>query len=161
MRILPSIAVAACLVLPMAASAATVSVTFVKAEELTDTWDNARTPRATHREIEEHLKKMGERYLAPNDTLTIEILGLDLAGRRSAGGHTEPNTRIISGRSDWPRARFRYSIQKAGAAPSTPVEESISDMEYLRPFGPGYSTAMALPYEKRMFEEWFRGRFAR
>jgi len=162
MRILPSIGFAACLVVPLAAMSATVNVTFVNAEGFTDTWDTSRTPKATHREIEEHLKKMGERYLAPNDTLTIEILDLDLAGRRSFGGRTSSDVRIVDGRSDWPRARFRYCVRKEGGAPSTPEEEFISDQDYLmRPFGPGYSSAMALPYEKRMFEEWFRRRFAR
>ena len=137
-------------------AAAAVTVTFAEPDRFTDTEDSSRTSKSTLREIERHLKQLGDRYLPPQETLRIEILDVDLAGRSRMTGRTTTDLRVLNGKADWPRIKVRYTLESGGSV-SAPTEETITDMDYLRRPDPRYSDG--LPYEKRMLDEWFRARF--
>ena len=77
-----------CLLLSLAAGIVTfpagagVTVSFVEPATYTDTGQFGREADSALREIEAHLKYLGERYLPPDRILKIEVLDIDLAGRR-------------------------------------------------------------------------------
>ena len=64
---------------------AAVEVSFVHPERYTDAafghgyGDKAREPVLRH--VREHLELLGARHLKPNQTLRIDVLDIDLAGR--------------------------------------------------------------------------------
>jgi hypothetical protein len=108
------------------------------------------------KEIERHLQRLGETYLAPGQTLKIEVLDIDLAGQERFDPRAGVDIRVLRGRADWPSLRLRYVVESAGKVGDS-REETISDVNYLmRPISPSEKLA----YEKRMLEEWFKARFA-
>ena len=158
MRFKPAIfAILSAVALPAMPLGAAVTVTFANPDRFTDAADRARDSRQTMLEIERHLVQLGDRYLSPQDTLRIEVLNIDLAGRTRIAPRMDPDLRVLDGKTDWPRIDVRYTLESGGKV-SPPTEETISDMSYLMRIDPRYSSA-SLPYEKRMLEEWFRERF--
>jgi hypothetical protein len=108
------------------------------------------------REIQRHLERLGERYLASGQELKVEILDIDLAG-----GHEPWRPRLDGARImrdiTWPRIRLRYVLENEGIVATT-AEESVIDMNYLgRPSL--YYSSDRLRYEKQMLDDWFRARF--
>jgi len=141
--------------LGMPANAA-VTVTFVHPELFTDADDTSGNSARTLLEIAGYLKALGNRYLAVDDTLKIDILDIDLAGeiRLSRMG---TDARYCTGEADWPRIDVRYAlVAKDGIARSG--EETIVDRVYLRRLRESHPP-VSLPYEKRMLDEWFKTRF--
>ena len=79
-----SIALVTAALIASGTAQATVSVTFVQPENFTDA--SLRTYRGASREdvlreLQEHIVAVGERHVAPNQVLRMEILDVDLAGR--------------------------------------------------------------------------------
>ena len=64
----------------------------------------------------------------------------------------------MTGEADWPSFELRYTIDSSGGT-SSPVEETVVDRNYLRRLEWRYQS-LALPYEMRALEEWFKVRFA-
>jgi|SRR5579862_9655604 len=148
-----------CLAIGLAASrvAAAVVVTFRPADSYSDVGHHGRDVAKTLAAINDHMQHLGTKYLAPDVTLVIEVIDINLAGEERFGPRSGGvETRVLTGRSDWPSMRVRYSLVRPGQA-TTLGEETIADMDYLkRPVSqPG-----ELAYEKRMLEEWFKSRFA-
>lgn len=110
-------------------------------------------PRAM-KEIEAHLKRMGELYLPADQTVRVEVLDVDLAGEERVRGSGQ-EIRVLQGRADFPSIRLRYTWERPGASPQA-AEETVSDMNYLQRTVP---STEAFAYEKRMLENWFRQRF--
>jgi hypothetical protein len=141
---------------PGAVSAA-VTVSFPEAGRYIDAgnhWDEERTIG----EIRRHLEVLGERHLSPSQTLKIEVLDVDLAGRTRyfvRGGLSE--IRVLQGRADWPSLKLRYTLESDGKV-SDSAEETVADMSYLFIPAPRASSE-SLYYEKRMLDTWFRQRF--
>ena len=145
------------LALGSAAGAGTVEVAFVNPSNYTDAgnavWDERQNLDALARQ----LQALGQRVLPADVTLKVELLDVDLAGTletRRAGP-----TRIVRGRTDFPRIQLRYTL----SAPGQPVrvaEENLSDIDYARGLRSAYRD-QSLYYEKRMLERWFTQRFAR
>jgi hypothetical protein len=134
---------------------AAVVVTFKEPERYSETGllrDDG--PRAM-KELEAHLKRMGELYLPADQTVRIEILDIDLAGEQRLGSQGQ-EIRVLRGRADFPRIRLRYTWERPGATAQS-GEETVSDMTYLQRTVPDMG---AFAHEKRMLESWFRQRFA-
>lgn len=158
---LQHLAWAAC-VLGLAAApacAAAVEVKFTDAERYADAGNTRWDERANLEVLARHFKAMGGRYLPKDQTLSIEVLDVDLAGESwpSRRGY---NIRVVRGMADWPRITLRYTLQGPGGEMLRQGEERISD--------PGYTgrsvtfgDSDALRYEKRMLDEWFRKNFTR
>jgi len=135
-----------------------VTVAFVAPESYADMGQFGGEAESAMREIGTHLARLGERYLPPGQELRVEILDIDLAGHRPLSARMDSGTRILDGRTDWPRIRLHY-VRQAGARVLDDRVENISDMGYLQHSRNKYS-AQPYPYEKQMLEDWFKLRFA-
>ena len=135
--------------------AATI-VTFVEPDRYTDVSNQRWETQATLDALEAHMKRMGDRYLSPNDTLRIEVLDVDLAGWAQWGGRAPNQVRVVRGKADFPAMRVRYTLESGGAKRT--AEERISDPLYT---GHAIGRASNEPYyyEKQMIERWFRSTF--
>lgn len=143
-------AVAALLLTALPAQA-TVTVSFVEPQRFSDVQDFERQTGRVTAEIARHLEQLGDRYLAPGDKLSIEVLDIDLAGAAAFR-----RVRRMTGNADWPRLELRYTFE-SGAAVSR-RQETIVDRNYLGRPEAKFSHD-PLQYEKRMLEEWFSQRF--
>jgi Protein of unknown function (DUF3016) len=150
------VSLSACIV--TSPTGAGVTVSFVEPDTYTDTGQFGREADSALREIEAHLKYLGARYLPPGQILKIEVLDIDLAGRRPFSIRLNPGTRILEGKADWPSIKLHYVLE-SGSRVLDDRQENVSDMGYLRHPKGKYST-QSFPYEKQMLEEWFKQRFA-
>ncbi len=142
-----------------AATAAVTKVTFERPESYTDAalrGDLGVDPNgfALH-EIASTMRRLGDRYLAPGQVLTIRVLDVDLAGElgpvRSASG-----LRVMR-EGTWPRIKVRYTLARGGRTLQQ-GEETIAAMDYLMTAAGRLSTD-PLRFEKAMLADWFRERF--
>src|ERR1700694_5947474 len=99
----------AIILLAMPADAA-VTVPFVDPGFFTDADDSTGNSTRTLLEIKRHLERLGDRYLQPKDSLKIEVLNVDLAGRRQTLRSMTSDVRFVSGEADWPRIELRYTF---------------------------------------------------
>lgn len=147
-----------------AASAATVSVTFVQPETFTDA--GYSRGRASQRDLAElqqqmqqHLQRLAERKLAASDTLQVEVLDIDLAGDFETNRLTRfSDVRVVRDIAS-PRITLRYTL-KQGDRAVTGAEEQLSDMNFLWSHN-RYSSGDRLRYEKPLLDAWFEKHFAR
>jgi hypothetical protein len=101
--------------------------------------------------------RLGERYLPRDESLAIEVLDVDLAGRVRWTPGARP-IRVVNDRGDSPYMKVRYTLTSGGKVLDS-REESVTDTSFLTYRGYAYSNE-TLAYEKRMLERWFRERFA-
>ncbi|MEK7754704.1 MAG: DUF3016 domain-containing protein [Acidobacteriota bacterium] len=135
-----------------------VTVSFTKPESYTDMGRYRDEPNAEMKEIEAHLKQLGERYLPPSQLLKIEVLDIDLAGRVNFSNRSGREVRILRGNADWPSIKLHYLLEADGRV-LLERQENVADMGYLQRPNTHYSGRF-LQYEKRMLDDWFRQRFA-
>jgi hypothetical protein len=150
--------VAAAMALPSSAGA-TVTVAFVDPGHYRDAAfqrDYHQAEDAVLQGIEKHLQRLGDRYLAPDQKLSVEILDIDLAGRLEPWRPQLNGVRMMN-EITWPRIKLRYTLESNGNV-TTSAEESIADMNYLA-HARMYSSGDRLIYEKQMLDDWFRARF--
>jgi Protein of unknown function (DUF3016) len=137
---------------------AAVTVAFADPTFFADATDSTGNSARPLLEIKKHFERLGDRYLQPNHSLRIEVLNVDLAGRRQTLRSMTSDVRFASGDADWPRIEVRYTLQtEAGVA--APVQETIVDMAYLRRVFEQRYISDPLRYEKRMLDNWFKARF--
>jgi len=117
--------------------------------------DGGQPDEAVLKGIEKHLQQLGERYLAADQKLSVEILDIDLAGRIAPWRPQLNGVRLMDDVT-WPRIKLRYTLEANGIA--TSAEESVADMNYLAHIHM-YSSGDRLLYEKQMLDDWFRARF--
>jgi hypothetical protein len=142
----------------MSSAGATVTVSFTDPASYTDIGWYRDEPNAEMKEIEAHLKQLGEGYLPPNQLLKIEVLDIDLAGYVNLSSRPGHDVRILRGKADWPRVKVHYVLEADGRILAD-QQESVADMGYLQHPNRHYSGG-SLPYEKQMLYDWFRLRFA-
>jgi hypothetical protein len=106
--------------------------------------------------IASHLRRLGDRYLAPNQTLNITVLDVDLAGEFEPWRVSGYNTRFMR-EGTWPRIRMRYRLDASGRTLKQ-GEETVAGLDYLMN-AVGRSSSDPLRYEKAMLDDWFRARF--
>lgn len=141
-----------------AALAGPVQVAFVHPETFTDAGDGDRDTHTSLQAIADYLQWLGQRYLPPEQSLDIEVLNVDLAGK------VLPTfrwgiVRVVGQPVDWPRITLRYRLHADGQTLGN-GEASIADMAYSMHLG-SYTGLDALSSEKRMLKSWFRGQFAK
>ncbi len=127
---------------------AAIDISFKNPERYTDAgrYLGDRVSEQLIQELKEYLESLGERYLKPNQSLQIEILDIDLAGRYEPfhrGGFSD--VRILR-EVTWPRIKVRYALEENGEVTLQKVE-SIADMNYLRRPNPNFSND-SLRHEK-------------
>jgi hypothetical protein len=137
------------------AGAGTVEVAAVHPSSYTDAGNAVWQERENVEALSRHLQALGQRWLAPDQKLAIELLDVDLAGSLQLRGAAP--VRTVRGSTDFPRIQLRYTLTAPGQA-SRSGEEDIRDIQYARGLA-GYRS-QPLYYEKRMLENWFAERFA-
>lgn len=144
------------LALAGAAHAGTVTVAYPANAQYTDAGATPWDRDANLKELQAYLQGLGPKYLPADRSINIEVLDVDLAGDVRPLRH-RGDTRIIRGRSDWPRIMVRYTVS-SGDKVIQSAEETVSDMSYLNRMTDlkGYEP---LHYEKRMLDSWFKQRF--
>jgi hypothetical protein len=133
-----------------------VDVAFVPQGRFVDAGVTQHDIERTQAALSAHLQALGKRWLAPGTQLRLEVTGIDLAGQYPMGRTDRP--RVLKGAADWPRIELRYELTRADGQVER-ATASVSDLNYLSR-GPGLYGGETLAHEKRMLDEWFRGRFA-
>jgi hypothetical protein len=140
---------------------ADVQVTFTAPETYLDAGllrrNGERAREVTLRTIREELMRLGERYLAPSQTLEIEVLDVDLAGEIE-WWHGPYDIRFLRSYT-WPKIKLRYTLSQDGQ-PIRSAEELVSDPSYQMNVIAATRSGDVMPYEKEMLARWFRSRFA-
>ena len=147
------------LVAGAADAAGSVQVSFVKPEGFSDVRDRMRPREQNLKAIEQMIAAAAQPYVADGQTLTIEVLDVDLAGEIRPGLRAW-DVRVMRGSTDWPRITLRWRIEGAGASAPRSGQAVVQDMAYLQRIPPAMS-GTALVYERRMLDDWFRTQFAK
>jgi hypothetical protein len=141
------------------AANATMRVTFVHPERFSDaSFDRGYAwgpDEPALSRLKAHLEALGAKHLRPDQTLAIEILDVDLAGRlewpRGFAGELRVLTDI-----DAPRFVIRYRLSE-GARQVLRAEETVTDVNFRSRTG-AYFRSDRLRYEKALLDDWFRAR---
>lgn len=156
LRFLAFLAFAACCAQALAA----VTVAFPDPESFHDAslrdGYRATADEPALREIDKHLRKLGERFLDPASSLQVEVLDVDLAGRFEPWRPNLHGVRIMNSLT-WPSITLRYTLLRDGAVEAAGEERIIDQMYLARPRT--WFASERLGYEKQMLDDWFRLRF--
>ena len=139
-------------------AAGTVSVSFIQPERFIDAQDRNRDHTSALKQIEDHLKYLGNRYLPDGQQLKIEVTDVDLAGNLRPSRSMTDQFRLVRGQADWPRIDLRYTLEVNGQE-TRRGQESLREMDYTHQV-PRYSSYDPMRYEKQLLEHWFKARFA-
>jgi hypothetical protein len=107
------------------------------------------------RELKKHLEKLGE-ALPAGDTLKIEVLDINLAGRDQPFNTGNQDQRLLD-EVNWPSVQVRYVLERNGQVVAQ-GDDLVSDQDYLDHSALG-GRSDPLRYEKKMLSDWFRDRF--
>jgi hypothetical protein len=145
-----------------AAYASSVDVQFTNPDKYIDANPRsyARTGKARDRALDglrAHLEKAAPKYLKVGQTLKVEVLDLDLAGRIEPWRAHLYDVRIMRD-IDSPYMKVRYALEENGQVVAS-GEERISDMDYLWGVRSIKYDGDTLKYEKIMLNDWLRKRF--
>lgn len=160
MRMSLGFTVASLLMLALAASAAppNLTVSFVQPENYADAGYSrqfaSESERAeVQRDITQHLQRLAEQGLPADDTLSIEILDIDLAGRFEPFITRAGSDLRVVREITWPRIKLRYTLSHGDQIVAS-AEERLSDLNYLMSVN-RYASGDRLRYEKKMLDRWF------
>ena len=136
----------------------TAQVSFVQPEQFADAGDALGEKAGNLRTLARHLEGLAARRLGDGQTLSIEVLDVDLAGEVRLARRLHHDVRVLRGSVDWPRIRLRYMLESAGQV-ARRGEQTVADLAYLQRFN-RYPGNESMRYEKRMLDEWFGELFA-
>jgi hypothetical protein len=144
---------AAVALLATSAAWAEVSVTYVKPDDYTDVPRSVIERDRVLKDFSEYFAKL-DKKLPAGQSLKIEVLDIDLAGRlypRYSGGD---DIRVLKGGADWPRMHLRYTLSQDGQTLRS-GDEQLSNMNYQMSMT-RYADSEPLRYEKQMLDDWFK-----
>jgi hypothetical protein len=154
------IALAALLVAAgMAHAAGTVQVSFVEPEKFADMRDRAWRVEDNVKALHKLVSDVALPYVGDGQTLSIEVLDVDLAGETRLGGGPF-DTRVLRGRADWPRITLRWRLEGASLSAPRTGQAVVQDMGYMQRVPPPLADTR-LVYERRMLDAWFRDHFGK
>lgn len=140
---------------------AAADVAFTNAETYVDATFEWPKSQKNKLQVQDALRKMfsdlADRYLAPGQTLKVNITQIDLAGRIEPAMSLAQDIRIMQSVT-WPRLRFTYEVSENGAVVSS-GDADLADLNYLNGFNRFGSDR--LRYERQMVADWFRKTLAR
>jgi len=142
------------------AATANFSIQFIEPEHYADAEFDGRGPQARERalkQIRAHLEGLAERHLEPGQTLRIDVLDVDLAGRFEPWHLPLSDVRYLR-EVTWPKMKLQYELRE-GETTILSAKENVSDQNYLMRPQLRMSTD-PLKYDKAMLDDWFRSRFA-
>ena len=146
-----ALALAAC-----GAVQAEVSVTYVKPEQFSDMPYGVREREQVMKELTAHFASLGKR-LPAGQTLKVEVLDVDLAGRLYPRRWGPDDIRVLHGGADWPHMHLRYSLEQDGKVVRS-GERDLANMMYQDRIN-RYPSDDPLRYEKQMMDDWFDQEF--
>jgi hypothetical protein len=146
------------LVLMSVSAHAGVSVNFVHPEKFRDE-DFRRSFKRDGiiAEFRKYFDRLGAIYLKKGQTLRIDVLNADLAGRYEPWNGLY-DVRVLRDVTP-PSFRLRYTLRQ-GKKIVARGEETVTDMNYLWNLS-ARSASGRFTYEKAMLRDWFRKRFSR
>jgi hypothetical protein len=143
-----------------ALNAATVNLSSVEAEELSDIRLSNMSEEASLDAVlgglRKDLNRVAKRYLAEDQTLEIHFTNIDLAGEfepwRSG---SQQDVRIV--KSIYiPRLEFTYTLTGADGAVVAEGKERLSDMSFQDRLSTTGERSEPTYYEREMLEDWMR-----
>jgi hypothetical protein len=141
---------------------AAVAVSFIHPEKYTDATlyggYGASGQKPALDGIKNYLERLGERNLKPDQTLTVDVLDIDLAGRYEPWRLPGYNARYLRDIT-WPRITLRYTLAQHGHVVAS-AEETVTDLNYQLQTS-AYHSRDPLRYEKAMLNDWFQARIVR
>jgi hypothetical protein len=144
---------------PPARAAGNVAVSFVRPDQFLDIGHSTFDREHALDVLRRHFETLGAK-LPEGQTLTVEVLDVDLAGEiqrtpRSSVGEM----RILKGGADWPRMTLQYTLTAGGQTVKS-GQSKLADMSYMSS-GIRASPARTdeLYYETRMVDRWFDQNF--
>lgn len=141
-------------------AAAQVRVEFVEPQRYTDAdnrFGSGPSLRVTLAEIRRLIEQNGARVLKPSESLSIEVLDIDLAGMDRMGGAMPYGLRVVTDVTP-PRFRFRYILKERGRIVFA-TTESFSDINFLTRHA-RMSGGASFHYERELLRDWFQARIA-
>lgn len=150
-------AVLAAIVVFPTSSLAGVNVRFVNPGRYTDAGSFAASRASMEAALRAHLDRLGKRFLAPGQTLTIDVLDVDLAGDYELGRYGPSDVRIMRGVTP-PRIKLRYVLAERGRR-ARGGEETLSDINYQMNPSARLSSDLYV-YEKALLDGWFERTFS-
>lgn len=150
----------ACLAATLAiagSAAAGVNVTYQAPEQFADVGHHPWQRQEVLKELSEHFTKLASR-LPQGQTLNVEVLDIDLAGRIRPVRWNFHDIRVMDGGADWPHIKLRYSITQDGQVLKS-GEEVVQNMMYTNRLN-RYFSGDLLRYEKQMLDDWFKDKVA-
>lgn len=151
MRAITRILLAAALLASGVASAQ-VSVSYVKPEDYADVPRNAIERERVLKDFSNYFESWNAR-LPAGQSLKIEVLDIDLAGRMWPRRNGGEDIRVLNDGADWPRMRLHYTLEQNGQTLRS-GDEQLSNMSYMQRINRYWETD-TLRYEKQMLDEWF------
>ena len=144
-------AVIAMLALAASTASATVTVTYVNTEKMTDVPRFETDRESMEINFREFFKELAKK-LPEGQDLKVEILDIDLAGDVFPRVPIR-DVRVTKGSYDFPRIHLRYSIERDGKVLRS-GERELADRNYQLSVNT-YRNEM-YNYEKQMLSEWFK-----
>jgi len=147
------------LVVGMGTARADIVTHFVEPDRYTDARDrfgSGLSLRVVLGEIRRIIEGEGRRVLRPGETLTIDVVDVDLAGYERPGANVPSGIRVVSDISP-PRIRIRY-VLTIGGRRVLAGDEILTDQNFLiRSAG---RSAGTFAYERDLIRTWMRDRIA-
>ncbi|WP_308494345.1 DUF3016 domain-containing protein [Duganella lactea] len=137
--------------LASSAALAQVSVTYVKPDDYTDMPFSPVERERTLKDFSDYFATLNKK-LPAGQTLKIEVLDIDLAGRMYPQRGAD-DIRVMTGGADWPRMHLRYTLADNGQVLRSGDEE-IASMNY-QWNRTSYFDSDPMRYEKQMLDDWF------
>jgi hypothetical protein len=150
-------AVLAIIILSPASSHAGVNVRFVNSGNYTDAGSFDVSPASVKAALRAHLDRLGQRFLAPGQTLNVDIVDIDLAGYQQPLRFAPNNVRIMRGVTP-PRIELRYVLTERGRRMRSGAE-TLTDINYQMNPSARFSSDRYV-YEKALLDDWFRRLFS-
>ncbi|BAU93511.1 hypothetical protein MPPM_4906 [Methylorubrum populi] len=152
-------ALAAPLSLAASPAAAQVRVTFVAPERYTDAqnrFGSGLSLRVVLAEMRRLFETLGNPVLAPDQTLDIAVLDIDLAGLDQPSFGAAQGVRVVTDITP-PRFRLRYALKERGRTVQA-AEETVTDINFLLR-ATRLSSGQTFFYEREVLRDWFQARF--
>lgn len=140
------------------AQAAGLELSYKQAERFADAGDGPLERERNLAELESYLRAQAERRLPASQTLSIELLDLNLAGDVKPVGRNMDRLRVVK-QVDWPSLEMRYVLRE-GDKTLREGKVRLADMSFLdRGSSLQHASSEPLRYEKRMLDDWFDKEF--
>jgi hypothetical protein len=133
------------------AALAEVTVTYTKPEDYTDLARGSYDRDRILKQFSDYFASL-DKKLPAGETLRIDVLDIDLAGRMYPRRAAD-DIRIMNGGADWPRMHLRYTLEQDGQVLRS-GDDNISNMNYQQSRNT-YFDSDPLRYEKQMLDDWF------